>query len=133
VPATWQALLEELAPTFRRRSAHALFMALACGMILAGRRTVVAMAAAAGMAARFRRACWFLSHAAWDIDDLGLAVARLIVRYLLAEEEPVTVAADGTFFRRWGRKVFILSFRVSQGCDLRLPVVDSVADGTLAR
>lgn len=105
VPATWRALLEELAPAFRRRSTHALFMALACGMILASRRTVVAMAAAAGMAARFRRACWFFSHAAWDIDDLGLAVARLIVRYLLAEGEPVTVAVDGTFFRRWGRKV----------------------------
>src|SRR6266700_160509 len=105
VPATWRALLEELAPAFRRRSAHALFMALACGMILAGRRTVVAMAAAAGMAGQFRRACWFFSHAAWDIDDLGLAVARLIVKYLLAEGEPVTVAVDGTFFRRWGRKV----------------------------
>ena len=26
----------------------------------------------------------------------------------------------------------ILSFRVSQGCDLRRPVVDSVADGALA-
>jgi hypothetical protein len=28
--------------------------------------------------------------------------------------------------------VFILSFRVSRGCDLRRPVVDSVADGSLA-
>jgi hypothetical protein len=83
VPATWRCLLEELAPVFRRRSTHALFIALACGMILAGRRTVVAMAAAAGMAAGFRRACWFFSHAAWDTDDLGVAVARLIVRYLL--------------------------------------------------
>src|SRR6266700_8261448 len=105
VPATWRALLEELAPAFRRRSAHALFMALACGMILASRRTVVAMAAAAGMAGQFRRACWFFSHAAWDIDDLGVAVACLIVKYLLAEGEPVTVAVDGTFFRRWGKKV----------------------------
>jgi hypothetical protein len=26
----------------------------------------------------------------------------------------------------------IFSFRVSRGCDLRRPVVDSVADGTLA-
>ena len=26
----------------------------------------------------------------------------------------------------------ILSFRVSQGCDLRRPVMDSVADGTFA-
>ena len=105
VPATWRALLEELAPAFRRRSTHALFMALACGMILAGRRTVVAMAAAAGMAGRFRRACWFFSHAVWDVDDLGVAVARLIVRHLLADGEPVTVAVDGTFFKRWGKKV----------------------------
>jgi len=105
VPATWRGLLEELAPAFERRSTHALFMALACGMILASRRTVAAMAAAAGRAAQFRRACWFFSHAAWDMDDLGLAVARLIVKYLLAEGEPVTVAVDGTFFRRWGRKV----------------------------
>ena len=37
MPATWQNLLEELAPAFRRRSTHALFIALACGMILAGR------------------------------------------------------------------------------------------------
>src|SRR6266700_2332906 len=98
------ALLEELAPAFRRRSAHALFMALACGMILASRRAVVAMAAAAGMAGQFRRACWFFSRAARDIDDLGVAVACLIVKYLLAEGEPVTVAVDGTFFRRWGKK-----------------------------
>jgi len=105
VPATWRGLLEEPAPAFKRRSTHAPFMALACGMILASRRTVVAMAAAAGMAAQFRRACWFFSGAVQDIDDLGLAVARLIVKYLLAEGEPVTVAVDGTFFRRWGRKV----------------------------
>jgi DDE superfamily endonuclease len=106
MPATWKNLLEELAPAFRRRSTHALFMALACGMILAGRRTVVAVAAAAGMAEQFRRACWFFSGAAWDVDALGLAVARLIVTYLLAEGEPLVVACDGTLFRRWGRKVF---------------------------
>jgi hypothetical protein len=124
--------LEELAPAFRRRSTHRLFVVLACGMVLAGRRTVVAMAAAAGMAAQFRRACWFFSGAVRDLDDLGLGVARLIARFLLSEGEAVVVACDGTFFRRWGRKVFILSFRVSRGCDLRRPVVDSVADGTLA-
>jgi len=38
-----------------------------------------------------------------------LAVARLIVKYLLNEGAPVTVAVDGTFFRRWGRHVFISS------------------------
>jgi hypothetical protein len=105
VPATWRGLLDELAPAFRRRSTHALFIALACGMILCGRRTVVAMDAAAGMAGRFRRACWFFSHAAWDADDLGLAVARLIVTCLCPGGGPVTVAVDGTFFRRSGKKV----------------------------
>jgi hypothetical protein len=105
VPATWRDLLEELAPVFARRSTRRLFTALACGMILADRSTVVGMAAAAGMADRWRRACWFFSHAVWDVDELGLAVARLIVKYLLAGGEPVIVAVDGTLFRRWGRKV----------------------------
>src|ERR1035441_833776 len=88
MPAAWGALLGELAPVFRRRSTYQLFVLLACGMILAGRRTVVAMAAAAG-----------------EIDALGLAVAGLIVKYLVPAGQPVTVAVDGTFFKRWGRKV----------------------------
>ena len=104
MPATWGDLLGELTQAFRRRSTHRLFVLLACGMILAGRRTVVALAAAAGIADQFRRACWFFSGAVWDIDDLGLAVARLIVTYLLRVGDPVIVAVDGTFFRRWGRR-----------------------------
>jgi len=129
MPVTWRDLLEELAPVFARRSTFRLFVALACGMILADRST---MAAAGGMAGQWRRACWFFSGAAWDIDALGLAVARLAVKYLLSDGEPIVVACDGTFFKRWGRRVFILSFCVSRGCNLRRPVVDSVSDGTLA-
>jgi DDE superfamily endonuclease len=106
MPVTWRDLLEELAPAFSRRPTHRLFVALACGMILADRSTVVAMAAAGGMAAKWRRACWFFSGAVWDVDELGLAVARLVVTYLAGEGEPVVVACDGTFFRRRGRKVF---------------------------
>lgn len=106
MPGAWRDLLEELAPVFARRSTHRLFVALACGMILAGRSTVVAMAAAAGVAEKWRRACWFFSQAAWDVDALGLAVARLVVKYLIGEGEAIVVACDGTFFRRWGRTVF---------------------------
>ncbi len=102
MPATWGVLLGELGPVFRRRSTYQLFVLLACGMILAGRRTVVAMAAAAGIADQFRRACWLFSGAVWDVDDLGLAVAGLIVKYLVPAGAPVTVAVDGTLFRRWG-------------------------------
>jgi DDE superfamily endonuclease len=43
---------------------------------------------------------------AWDADALGLAVARLIVKYLTDPGAPVVAAIDGTFFQRWGKKVF---------------------------
>jgi hypothetical protein len=105
MPREWRDLLEQLAPVFARRPAHRLFMALACGLILADRGTVTGMAAAAGIARQWRRACWFFAAAAWDPDALGLAVARLIVKYLLKDGEPLIVAADGTFFRRWGKRV----------------------------
>ena len=105
MPPRWRDLLEELAPVFARRSTHRLFMALACGLILADRGTVTGMAAAAGIAHRWRQACWFFAAARWDPDALGIAVARLIVKYLLSGDDPLIVAVDGTFFRRWGRKV----------------------------
>ena len=50
MPAQWRDLLAELAPVFARRSTHRLFMALACGLILADRGTVTGMAAAAELA-----------------------------------------------------------------------------------
>jgi hypothetical protein len=105
MPAEWRGLLEELAPVFARRSTHRLFMLLACGLILADRGTVTGMAAAAGIGRQWRRACWFFASAKWDPDALGLAVARLIVKCLLSEGDPLIVAVDGTFFRRWGRRV----------------------------
>ena len=105
MPPQWRDLLEELAPVFARRSTFRLFTALACGLVLADRGTVTGMAAAAGIGHQWRRACWFFAGAAWDLDAFGLAVARLIVKYLLSEGDAITVAVDGTFFRRWGRRV----------------------------
>jgi hypothetical protein len=105
MPREWRELPGELSPVFARRPAFRLFTALACGMILAGRSTVVAMAAVAGIGRDWRRACWFFASATWDLDALGLAVARLVVKYLISDGDPVTVAVDGTFFRRWGRHV----------------------------
>jgi len=105
-PASWRDLLQSAGEgVFARRTTLRLFMLLASGMVLAERRTVVALAAAAGMAARWRRACWFFSGAVWDVDDLGLAVARLIVKHLVAAGAPIVVAIDGTFFTRWGKNV----------------------------
>jgi hypothetical protein len=53
----------------------------------------------------FHAACRFFSHAVWDVDRLGLLVARLIVDRLLAPDEPIVVVVDETLFKRWGRKV----------------------------
>jgi hypothetical protein len=47
----------------------------------------------------------------------------LMKLYVDTSSKQVTVSRD---------PMVILSFRVRQGCDLRRPVVDSVADGTLA-
>jgi DDE superfamily endonuclease len=104
MPPQWRELLEEFAPVFARRPAHRLFMALACGLILAGRGTVTGMAAAAGTGHQWRRACWFFAGAAWEPDAPGIAVARLIAKHLLTGDDPLIVAVDGTFFRRRGRK-----------------------------
>jgi hypothetical protein len=85
MPPEWRDLLEQAAGgVFARRPTRRLFMALACGLVLADRGTVTGMAAAAGIGQQWRRACWFFSSASWDIGALGLAVARLIVKYLLS-------------------------------------------------
>jgi hypothetical protein len=46
------------------------------------------------------------SRAPWQPDQLGLALAGLIVELFLAQGEPGTVAIDDTLLQRWGRKVY---------------------------
>jgi hypothetical protein len=53
----------------------------------------------------FHAVCRFFSHAVWDVEKLGLLVARLIVDRLLGPDEAITVVIDETLFKRWGRKV----------------------------
>ena len=52
----------------------------------------------------------FFSRARWNADDLGLAVARLVVALLVPAGEPVVVAIDDTLFRRRGKKVWAASW-----------------------
>ncbi len=56
------------------------------------------------------RAHWFFARARWNPDDLGLAVARLVVALLVPAGEPVVVAIDDTLFRRRGKKVWAASW-----------------------
>ena len=90
------------APSFRT------FCGLAAG--LAGqprRRAVVGMLLGAGLSRAWPhdRAHYFFARARWEMDELGLAVARLAV-LLVPVGAPLTVAADDSLFRRAGRKVY---------------------------
>ena len=112
VPASLMTLLAGLAPLFTAPSFRT-FCGLACGFLAQPRkRTVCGMLAGAGLAR-----CWshdrahrFFSRARWSPDELGLAVAKLVVALLVPAGEPVTVAIDDTLFRRRGKKVWAASW-----------------------
>jgi SRSO17 transposase len=111
VPASLQVLLARAAPLFTVPSFRT-FCGLACGFIAhTGRRTVCGMLAGAGLSQVWShdRAHWFFTRARWSADELGLAVARLVVALLVPAGQPVTVAIDDTLFKRRGKKVFISS------------------------
>jgi hypothetical protein len=62
---------------------------------------------------RFRRPVESFASAngiPWQIDELGLTVARLVVLLLVPPGEPLTVAVDDSVFRRSGRKVHEQAF-----------------------
>ena len=108
LPGSWAGVLELFRPVFARRGTFVVFTVLATGLVAAtGRRSVVGMLAGARMAQQisFHAACRFFSSAVWDIDQMGLIAAHLIVTRLLTPGEPVTVVIDDTLFKRWGRQV----------------------------
>src|SRR5712691_1005483 len=107
VPASLMTLLATFAPLFTAPSFRTFTM-LACGFLAQpGKRTVCGMLSGAGLARLWPhdRAHWFFSRARWNPDDLGLAVARLVVELLAPAGEPVLVAIDDTLFRRRGKKM----------------------------
>lgn len=107
LPGSLMTLLGALRPCFSAPSFRT-FCGLAAG--LAGqsrRRTVVGMLLGAGLSRAWPhdRAHYFFARARWEIDELGLAVARLAVLLLVPAGAPLTVAVDDSLFRRSGRKV----------------------------
>ena len=112
VPASLAALLASLSPLFTAPSFRTFTM-LACGFLAQpGKRTVCGMLAGAGLSRIWPhdRAHFFFSRARWNPDDLGLAVAKLVVALLVPAGEPITVAIDDTVFRRRGKKVWAASW-----------------------
>jgi hypothetical protein len=82
--------------------------ALVTGALSAGGpRTVTGMWQAAGLAgqAHWSRAHRFFSRAVWDLDQVGLALARAVAERFTPEGAAVTLAVDDTLFHRYGRHV----------------------------
>ncbi len=112
LPASLMGLLVSFRPLFTAPSFRT-FCALAAGFLAqTGRRTVCGMLTGAGLSRVWRhdRAHRFFSHARWSVQDLGLALARLIVAALVPDGQPVTVAIDDTLFQRTGRKVHAIGW-----------------------
>src|SRR5216684_2259991 len=101
------AVLGELRPCFTAPG-FATFCGLVAGM--AGRvrrRTVVGMLLGGCLqhAWPHDRAHYFFARARWDLDQLGLAVAQLVVLLVVPPGADLEVAVDDSVFRRAGRKV----------------------------
>jgi hypothetical protein len=81
-----------------------MFQILATGL----RKSVVGMLDGSGMqlVVSFHAACRFFSEGTWDVDAVGLRVARLIVDMLVPPGSPILVAVDDTLVKRGGKNVF---------------------------
>ena len=112
VPASLMTLLAWFAPLFTAPSFRTFTM-LACGFLAqSGKRTVCGMLTGAGLSRLWPhdRAHYFFSRARWNPDDLGIAVAKLVIALLVPDGEPVEVLVDDTLFRRRGKKVWAASW-----------------------
>jgi SRSO17 transposase len=105
VPSSLSSLLEGLRGVFTAPS-FATFTSLMTGLLGAtGSRTVTGMWSAARLAGRSHhaRAHRLFSHARWDLDSLGLLVARLVVARFVPAGAALQVVVDDTLFHRYGK------------------------------
>src|SRR6266576_1899941 len=112
VPASLMPLLAVFSPLFTAPSFRTFTM-LACGFLAqSGKRTVCGMLTGARLSRAWPhdRAHYFFSRARWNPDDLGIAVAKLVIGLLVPAGETVEVLIDDTLFRRRGKGVFAASW-----------------------
>ncbi|HEV8165716.1 MAG TPA: transposase [Actinomycetota bacterium] len=107
VPGSLAVLLQAFRSCFRLRPFE-VFCLLAVGMVTqTGLCTVTGMLTGAGMqtVVSHHRAHRFFSTHAWSADQLGLAMARLIVATLVPAGAGLHLAVDDSLFRRRGTNV----------------------------
>lgn len=108
LPASLLLVLQVTRPCFTKHSFEAFCHLVAGTVGQTGRRTVTGMLTGAGLARLrpHRRAHALFCEASWDVDRLGLRLARAVVETLLLAGTPVPVVVDDTLLHRCGRKVF---------------------------
>jgi hypothetical protein len=97
-------LLQALSPTMTAPSFES-FTTIACGWMLASRRTVTRMLLSVGESAEKHFSSYhrLFSSARWSLDQLGLAVFTLVEPWI---EGNILLALDDTLARKRGRKMF---------------------------
>lgn len=112
VPGSLMTLLAVFCPLFTAPSFRT-FTGLACGFLAqSGKRTVCGMLTGAALSRAWPhdRAHSFFARARWNPDDLGIAVAKLVIGLLVPGGEPVEVLIDDTLLRRRGKRVWAASW-----------------------
>jgi hypothetical protein len=107
VPGSLAVLLQGFRSCFRLRPFE-VFCLLTVGMITqTGACTITGMLIGTGMQTviSHHRAHRFFSAHAWSADQLGLAMARLIVATLVPADTDLHLAVDDSLFRRRGTKI----------------------------
>ncbi|MFF7646863.1 transposase [Streptomyces canus] len=108
VPASLLAVLGALRGSFTSPT-FSTFAALVTGLIAnTGRGTVTGMLLGANLTRHWShdRAHSFFSRARWEPQTLGASLSHLVVRSLVPDGTPLTVAVDDTLFKRREKKVF---------------------------
>src|ERR1019366_7935707 len=105
LPVSLMSVLLPLAPCFTA-PAFRTFCGLVAGLTgQVRRRTVVGMLLGACLAWPHDRAHYFFSRARWEIDELGVAVAFVVVTLFLDPGADITVAVDDSVSVRCGKHV----------------------------
>jgi hypothetical protein len=112
VPDSLSPLLHRFRSCFTAPG-YEVFVAMFTGFILRPvQRTVCGMLTGAGLAGVWHhsRAHRFFSRTRWDVRQVGLILAALVVERLLPPDDPILLAIDETLTRRRGPKVFAASW-----------------------
>jgi len=104
--SSFRELLLSLSYVMTQPTFHSLVI-LVTGWVFASRRTVTGMIQAGGAVGVKHHSAFHRVFAAarWSLDALGLALFKLILRWL-PEDRPVFLAVDDTLARKRGLKIF---------------------------